>query len=145
MGDRNRPTADPPVQVEGMNEAIEQVLDSLSPEQRTVIERSMVAQFAMVSQATPESEVAKRITGEHITKMLDNQSKAMELTHKDENNRKLLFAGIIVALLATVFGVIVLLKDQPETMEKILTVLITATISGLGGYGIGRGKDKGDD
>ena len=145
MGDKRRQSSMQPQQADNSHSGeFEQVLEALPQEQRDKIEQIMISQFAMVSRSSPEAEIAKQVTGEHISKMLENQSKAMDLTYKDERQKKILFAIVIILLLVAVFGVIFLLKEIPETMERVLTVIITAIISGLGGYGIGKSKVKDD-
>lgn len=121
---------------------IDEILDALPQEQRRIIERTMVSSVAMITKSSPESEIANKITSEHITKMLENQEKAMDYSFKDEKYKNIFYGVIIFILLASTLCIILLLKDLPDTMERVLTVLITAVISGLGGYGIGKGNKE---
>lgn len=124
---------------------ISEMLEGVPEPKRQNLVRVMEAQFSMISRVSPEIEISKKITGDHITTMLQNQNKAMDLQHKDQWQRMLFYGFIVLILLIAVFGIIFLLKDIPEIMERVLTVLVTAIISGLGGYGIGSRKRNGDD
>lgn len=126
------------------DEVLSEVLQGLPKEKREIIERTFVSQIAMINRTSPEGEIAKKISEGHIDKLLDNRAKAMEYTHKDEVQKKVFFSVMVVLVLITVFGVILLLKDNPDTMERILTVIVTAIISGLGGYGVGKGRGSND-
>lgn len=126
------------------DEIFGEVLEGLPREKREIIEKTIVSQFAMVSRTSPEGEIAKKITEEHIDKLLDNQGKAMDYAHKDEVHKKIFLGFVGLVMLGAVFGVILLLKDKPEIMERILTVIVTAVVSGLGGYGVGKIRNGGD-
>ena len=125
-------------------EALGDVLEGLPQEKREIIEKTIISQFAMVSRTSPEGEIAKKITPQHIDKLLDNQGKAMDYAHKDEVHKKILVGVVLFFVIVVVFGVILLLKDSPEIMERILTVVVTAIISGLGGYGVGKSRSGSD-
>ena len=48
------------------------------------------------------------------------------------------FTVILLIVVVAVLVIIILLKDSnPETMEKILTVLVSGALGAAGGYGIG--------
>lgn len=121
-----------------------EILEGVPEVQKRQITRVMEAQFSMISRVSPEMEVSKKITSDHITTMLDNQSKAMDLQHKDQWQKMVFYGVVVFFLLVAVFGIIYLLKDTPDTMERILTVIVTAVITGLGGYGIGYKKGSSD-
>ena len=72
--------------------------------------------------------------------MLDTDAKAMEHSFKDKAQLRI-FYGVMAVLVAIVLLLLVqLLKDNPEAMEKILTIVLTALVSGSGGYGLGKSR-----
>ena len=51
-----------------------EVLNGLPETQRREVTRMMSAGFSMISRTSPEGEIAKKITAEHITSMLETQN-----------------------------------------------------------------------
>lgn len=103
----------------------------------------MTAGFSMISRTSPEGEIAKKITPDHITSMLNAQEKGMEYTYKENKNRMVFYAIILTIIIIAVIVIIVLLKDNnSEAMTQILTALISAALGAAGGYGYGVNKRK---
>lgn len=126
-------------------EKIGEILESLPRDKREKIEQVMISHYAMIRRTSPEGEIAKRITSDHISTMLENDRKSMDYSHRDEWQSKLFYGFIALLAVGGVLAVILLLKDKSESMERIVDMLITAVISGLGGYGFGKYKGKNDD
>lgn len=124
---------------------IEEILNDLPAPKRKEI-RQVVSTVSMYGRFSPENSVAKKITEEHITRMLDTQEKGMEYTYK-ENQHKMIVGVVILALsLIAVIVIIAMLKDNnSEAMTQILTALISATLGFAGGYGLGTNKKKDDE
>ena len=78
---------------EGFPEEIQKALNDIPPDSR----RELVALFSYQQSVlrSPESEVAKKVTSEHITAMIANDSKAMDYQHEDEKQKKLMIFGLI--------------------------------------------------
>ena len=123
-------------------EEISQVLEGVPPAQREVIERFMISQVSMISRISPEIEVSKKITAEHITTMLNTQDKAMERTFRDNTQKRWYSIALVVLSCAVLIALVVLLKDIPETMEKIITIVLSGLLGGAGGYGLGVNKRR---
>ena len=124
-------------------EDISQVLEGLPNEKRATIERTIVSQFAMISsRSSPELEISKKITSDHITKLLETQSKGMDYSFKDEKNKRWFYLGLIALVSAVVIALVVILKNNPEVMEKVLIGLGSAIAGAAGGYGIKAARDK---
>ena len=120
---------------------IEGVLSKLPGPERENMTRIIAAGFSFLSLSSPEGEVAKKITPEHITTILDQQEKGMDYTYKEGLQKKIFFVVILVIIILAVIAIIALLKDEnPDIMYQILTVLISASLGAAGGYGIGIGK-----
>ena len=120
--------------------AIEDAIDSIpDKEQASVMRRVMSMQFGMVSNS-PESSISKQIKPEHITQYIETSKEAMEKDYKEKHEAKL-FQGFIFTIICVVFiVVIILLKNQPEYMEKIIYALLGFGAGICGGYGIGYKK-----
>lgn len=142
MADMNiKPTE---VQDNGVTEeAIDDILAHASPEHRKVVEQLMVSQFQMRTELSPETEVMKRLTPDHITAFLETSKSEMEKSYKDKNSQRL-FTGIMaVCAMVFVISIIVLLKDTPDVMEKVIYAGGGLVAGAIGGYGFG--KNKNDD
>ncbi len=137
LSDENEHDSIPPEMAE--------VLDELPPEQRKEVSRMMMASFGMIDRISPEGEIAKKITPDHITAMLSAQEKNMDYSYRENQHRMVFFVITLVIVLAAIITIIVLLKDgHPEAMTQILTALISAALGAAGGYGIGI-KKRNDD
>ena len=86
---------------ENLEEAeLEDVLESVPPEHRKVIERMMISSsIQMRSISSPETEVMKKLTGEHISKYLDGAELEMKNSYAEKFHRKIfVFLTMIVAM-----------------------------------------------
>lgn len=123
---------------------LEEVLESVPPEQRKIIEKMMVASFQMRTvSASPENAVMKKLTQEHITMFLDGSKLEMENGYREKKYRKIFMVAIVFMVLVFFIGVIVLLKDIPDIMEKVIYTVGAFVMGLVGGYGAG--KNKRDD
>lgn len=130
---------------DGIPEEMAEVLSELPEPQRKEMTRMMTAQFSMISRTSPEGEIAKKITSEHISSMLDAQKKGLDYTYKENQHRMVFFTIILLIVIGAIIAIIVLLRDSnSEAMTQILTALISAALGAAGGYGIGV-KNRNDD
>ncbi|MCI8590822.1 MAG: hypothetical protein HFI88_00440 [Lachnospiraceae bacterium] len=120
--------------------SLEEVIDTIpDKEQASVIRRVMSMQFGMISN-TPENSISKKINSEHITQYIETSKEAMEKEYKEKHEAKV-FQGFVFTICCIVFVlVIVLLKNQPDYMEKIIYALFGFGAGICGGYGIGYKK-----
>lgn len=124
---------------------IAEVLKDLPEPQRKEMSRVFTASFGMISRISPEGEIAKKITSDHISSMLNAQEKGMDYTYKENQHRMIFFVVILIIVVIAVIAIIALLKDNhSEAMTRILTALISAALGAAGGYGIGV-KKRNDD
>lgn len=123
--------------------ALDEILEKASPKHRKIVEQLMVSQFQMRAELSPETEVMKKLTPEHITSFLEASKDEMEKNYKDRNYQRI-FTGVI-ALFAMLFviAIIFLLKSTPDVMEKVIYAVLGFIGGALGGYGFG--KNKSDD
>lgn len=94
-----------------------EVLSELPEPQRKEVTRIMTAGFSMISRTSPEGEIAKKVTSEHISLMLSAQEKGMQYTYKENQHRMIFFAVILFIVVVAIIAIIALLKDNnPEAM-----------------------------
>lgn len=92
----------------------------------------------------PENTVSKKITENHISEFLDGSKQQMMEQYKEEHENKI-FKGIVLTLvLVFIIAIIVLLRNTPEVMEKVLYTLGGLLSGALGGYGYGKSKRDDD-
>lgn len=123
--------------IEGIQEILNR--DDLPKEVKGVLMRTLSVhmQGGVVS---PENMIAKKIDGEHITKFLEDSRSNMEHSYEEKKHRKILVFLVLLLTMAFVVIVILLLKDKPDTMEKVIYSLGGLAAGALGGYGFGKSK-----
>lgn len=119
---------------------MEDVLNSIPDKAQAQAVRTILSmQFRAVS-ASPESAVSKKITEEHISKYLEDSGSAMRETYKEMHEDKIFKGFVILVACAMVIAVIILLKEQPDVMEKIIYAFVGLLAGSIGGYGAGYKK-----
>ena len=104
---------------------------------------SEVRRFSMQMMGTTgpqESSVAKKITEEHITKMLALEEKGMETQYKENNSNRIFMIVIAVLLIGLVVTILVLFRDKTDMVEKILYAVGGLMAGFGGGYGFSKSK-----
>lgn len=124
-------------------EEFAEILDSVPPEKKEFIERTLIAGFSLMGQNSAESAVAKKLTPEHISTFLDITKEDMQKSYKESLfNKIFIFAILCISLLFFVFLVSALQSD-PELLENLIFGIIGLVGGALGGYGVGiRKHDK---
>lgn len=122
---------------------LEDVLENVPPEHRKVIEKMMISSsIRMGSIFSPEATVMEKLTQDHITKFLDSSELEMEKSYSEKFHRKIFtFLTMIVAMIFFII-LIILLKDNPDVMEKIVYIVGGVVIGAFGGYGFGKNKNN---
>lgn len=105
----------------------------------------MISQYSLIRSVSPEAEVAKKISSEHISKLLDMQNSTMEHSFKENSEKRWFLIAAIVIFCIVFIALVVILRSNPELMEKIITIFISAALGLGGGYGIGYTKGKHSD
>lgn len=120
---------------------LEEVLESVPPEHRKVIEKMMISSsIQMRSISSPETAVMKKLTPDHISKYLDGAELEMKNSYAEKFHRKIFtFLTMIVAMVFFVL-LVLLLKDNPDIMEKIIYTVGGVVIGAFGGYGFGKNR-----
>lgn len=123
---------------------IDEALNSIPDKEQAKVVRSIMSmQFGAIS-ATPENAISKKITSEHITQYLTDSSKAMQESFKERRDDKIFKGVALFITLVFVVILIILLKDNPNVMEKIIYAIGGLVAGCLGGYGYGyrKGMDE---
>ena len=117
-----------------------EILENIPEDQKEFVEQSMM--MATFMQNAPESAISKKLTEEHISTYLKVSGEDMRLSHKGETqNRILLFA--IILIMAVLFCFVVLIfRDSPDVLEKILFTSGGVIIGAIGGFGFGKSRNQ---
>lgn len=128
-------------------EEIADIVESLPPEKREEVQQFMMTSFRMMTKTSPEGEIAKKINSDHITSLLNTQDKAMTYSYNDNRRKQYISLVVFILACAMLILLILLLKDNPETMVEVLKFIGVGVISLAGGYGWGyhKGSKKDDD
>ena len=121
---------------------IEEALDSVPPEHRKMFERMVISSVQMRGVSTPESAVMKKITSDHITQYLDGAKQEMKNMYNEKFQKKIFIFSTMFLSMVFFIIVVVLLKDNPDVMEKVLYTVGGVIAGAFGGYGIGKNKDS---
>jgi len=123
--------------------------NEMPAEVRSVFRQSM--SFMGMMTGSRESSIVKKITEEHIDKMLDNDKAEMEFedkekerNHKDKAQNRLLIMMIVVIMAVLAAFVLFFYRDDADTVLKIIVPVITFLTGAVGGYFGGYGKAKRD-
>ena len=92
-----------------------------------------------------ENEIAKKINGEHIASYLDGMQENMRNRYKEKREQKIFNAVMVAVVLIFFTVIIVLLKDTPDVLEKIVWSVSGLVAGAIGGYGAGRLKSNEDE
>lgn len=115
------------------------------PEEPTETTHIRETMALMMKSGFSVPDYSDKITSEHIDKLIELDTKQAEIRSKDRHEIRLyVFFGVIISLIAFI-TIIVLLKDQPELLEKILYIVAGLILGAFGGYGFGRARARKDD
>lgn len=120
---------------------LEDVLENLPPEGRKVIERMIISSsIQMRSISSPETVVMKKLTSDHISKYLDGAELEMKNNYTEKFHRKVFIFLTMIIVMVFFILLVLILKDKPEVMEKIIYTVGGVVIGAFGGYGFGKHK-----
>jgi len=122
----------------------DELLDSLPEVDRTAVNSLLL----LMMQGTRESSaLVERMNPEHVTQALENERQAelhqfqkAELEHKGNNSNRLFMFAVVLVVMGLIVTILVLFRNQPEMVEKILVATGGLIAGALGGYGFGKSK-----
>lgn len=118
------------------------ILENVPLEARTEVKKMMSMSMQMGRVISPEAELMNKMTPDHISSFLDSQDTAMKKQFQESRENKIFTFGIFLVTLIFIVALILLLKDKPEIMEKVLFTLGGIVTGAFGGYGYAKSKNN---
>lgn len=124
---------------------LDDILEDVPEEHRKKVEKMIISSSVqMRGMISPEANVMNKITGDHITEYLQGARQEMENSYKEHTqNRIFTFVTLIMSMIFFIV-IIIMLKDIPDFMEKIIYSLVSLVAGAIGGYGYGKSKSNND-
>jgi len=117
---------------------INEILEQLPEDKMEIFQRSLTMTAFM--QNDPETAISKKITEEHITKYLNDSGDNMRLSYKDRNHSRIFNIVIILFVLLFISFIIIVFRNKPEIVEKIIYAAGGFFAGGIGGFGYAKSK-----
>ena len=104
--------------------------------------RQIISMFSMQSSMirSPENDVAKKLTPEHLNKMLEIDYANMEKSYQDKKESRTMYLIVFILSIIFIGFVIVFLKNDKDLLEKLITILVSGGFGVFGGYGLGKSR-----
>lgn len=124
-------------------EILDELLENMPEEHRRSVEKFFISRSVQMREiASPENTVMNKITAAHVSAFLDASREEMRHTYQEMKHRKIFtFATIVIAMIFFVI-IIILLKDNPDVMEKVLYTVGGVVLGAFGGYGFGKNSNS---
>ena len=114
------------------------IIDSESKEHE-LIEMSQV--MATLSQISSGTDFSDKITTEHITRYLDGAEKNMTLAFEEKKHSKYFILALAIIVSIVFIILVVILKDKPDVLEKLIYSVGGLFTGFVGGYGLGKKRE----
>lgn len=130
-----------------ISDVLEDIIsESGIPEEDQPEVRKMIAMSLRMGAATsPQVEIMKKVTAEHITQMLSSREAESQRHYAEKREKKRFYLAWLVIVCIFVLAIIGLLRDHPETLEKVLYAAGGLIAGAVGGYGYGKSARNDDD
>lgn len=125
-----------------IDKELDSILENVPKEGRHEVKKMIGMSMQMGGIISPQMELMKKMTPEHVSEFLDTQKKTMQNQFKENRENKIFLFSVLTIVLIFIVVLIVLLKDKPEIMEKVLYALGGLITGILGGYGLGKSKSN---
>lgn len=125
-------------------ESIGAIIEHLPEDKQKLIIQETFGMMG-IGRLAPENELAKKINETHIASYLDGAREQMQNDYKEKHEKKIFTVVLVALALAFFTAIIVLLKDNPDVLEKIIYSVGGVIVGAFGGYGFGRQKRDDDD
>lgn len=123
-----------------LGEEFDTFFENMPKEDRHVARKMLGMSMQVGGVISPQLEIMKKMTSDHISEFLQGQREATKFQFKENRENKIFFGFILIVMLAFVIVVIQLLKATPEIMEKVLYAAGGFIAGVIGGYGFGKTK-----
>lgn len=118
-----------------------EILEEVPEEARHEVKRMIGMSMQMGGIVSPQLELMKKMTPEHVSEFLQGQREASNNEFKESRDNKFFLSFVLIVVLGFIMGLIVILKDKPDIMEKVLYAVGGLTTGLVGGYGYGKSKN----
>ena len=89
---------------------------------------------------SPQLELMKKMTTENVTEFLQGQREVSNNQFKESRDNKIFLVIVLLMVLIFVTALVILLKGNPDMLEKVLYTLGGLVAGLFGGYGYGKSK-----
>ena len=114
------------------------IIDSESKE-HGLIETSQI--MDTLSQISSGTDFSDKITTEHITRYLDGAEKNMTLAFEEKKHSKYFILALAIIVSIVFIILVVILKDKPDVLEKLIYSVGGLFAGFAGGYGLGKKRE----
>ena len=125
-------------ETEDIPKEFHEILDEVPEEARHEVKKMIGMSMQMGGVISPQLELMKKMTPEHVTKFLEGQQEASNNQFKEKRDNKIFMGTILFVVLVFVVVLVILLKNSPDILEKVLYSLGGLVAGLLGGYGYGK-------
>lgn len=115
-------------------------MEEIPQEARHEVKKMIGMSMQMGGVISPQMELMKKMTPEHVSEFLIGQREALNNEFKESRENKIFAGFVLVVIMIFIVIIVVLLKENPEIMEKVLYTLGGLITGLLGGYGFGKTK-----
>lgn len=128
------------------NEDFEELINSVPDDIKEDIMESITAiRSTQHMSIPPEAIVMSKINEDHITEFLAASKENMIHSYAEKKQNKIFTGFLILVAMIFIIIIILLLRNQPEVMEKIIYIFLGFLGGAAGGYGLGKHKRDTDD
>lgn len=126
-------------QEEGNLSELEEALEDVPEEVRHEV-KNMMMSMHMGRITSPEMKLMDKLTPEHVSEFLAGEREASNNQFKESRDNKIFLGITLVVVLVFIVILVIILKDKPDILEKVLFTLGGLVTGLLGGYGFGKYK-----
>ena len=117
-----------------------EILEDMPKEARHEVRKMVGMSMQMGGIISPQLELMKKMTSENVTEFLQGQRESANNQFKESRDHKILLAFTLVISFLFITVLVILLKENPDILEKVLYTLGGLVTGLLGGYGYGKSK-----
>lgn len=107
----------------------------------SVKERVIREVFGMVTGPT-QSPVARKITSEHIDRIIENDGRAQQHNHTHRTHRLIAWGLAFFSAMVFILILVTMFKDNDRIVTHLLTAAFSLLTGFLGGFGLGYGRSR---
>ncbi|MCI9682066.1 MAG: hypothetical protein HFI26_11860 [Lachnospiraceae bacterium] len=119
---------------------LSEILEDVPKEVRHEVKRMVAMSMQMGGVISPQLELMKKMTTENVTEFLQGQREVSNNQFKESRDNKIFLVIVLLMVLIFVTALVILLKGNPDMLEKVLYTLGGLVAGLFGGYGYGKSK-----